>query len=109
MRLETAERIVSSKVTEEELASAFQDDLGRGEFIILSQSDQVYIQASGESDGPYMMEYREGDADHHFQCIRDVSKENVQSVFMKYLKGDDSWETDVEWKRLESKSWWKFW
>jgi hypothetical protein len=56
-----------------------------------------------------MMEYREGDADHHFQCIQDVSKENVQSVFMKYLKGDDSWKTDVEWKRLESKPWWKFW
>ncbi len=109
MKLETAERISSDNVTEEELSNAFQDDSGRGEFIILSQSEQVYIQASGEYDDPYAMEYREGDDDHHFQCTHDLSKENVQSAFMKYLKGDNSWKSDFEWKQLENKPWWKFW
>lgn len=109
MKLETAERISSDNVTEAELINAFLNDADRGEFIILSQSDQVFIQASGECDDPYMMEYREGDGDHHFQCTQDVSKENVQAAFMKYLKGDNSWKTDVEWKQLENKPWWKFW
>lgn len=109
MKLETAARIGSKNVTEEELANAFQDDQGRGEFMILSQTEQVYIQASGELEGPYVIEYREGDADRHFHCVHEVLKQQVQELFMKYLKGDSSWKTDVEWKHLENKPWWKFW
>lgn len=109
MKLEAAERISSDNVTEEQLNNAFQDDSARGEFIILSQSEQVYIQASGEYNGPYVMEYREGDGDHHFQCTQDLSKEDVRSAFMKYLRGDTSWKTGFEWKPLENKPWWKFW
>ena len=114
MELKTASRISSKNVTEEELIDAFEDDVGRGEFIILSQSGEVYIQAAGEGDDPYVMEYREGDSDHHFQCTRKLSKANVQSAFMKYLRGDDSWKTDFEWKQFESepsenKPWWVFW
>ena len=119
MKLNSGSRISSRNVTEEELVNAFQDDVGRGEFIILSQSEEVYIQAAGEGDEPYLIEYREGDEDRHFQCTQKVPKANVQSAFMKYLKGDDSWKTDFEWKPLEdepsedesseNKPWWKFW
>jgi hypothetical protein len=114
MELKTASRISSKNVTEEELINAFQDDAGRGDFIILSQSEEVFIQAAEEGNTLYQLEYRQGDADHHFQCTQDVSKANVQSAFMKYLKGDDSWKTDFEWKPLEdkpsgNKPWWKFW
>lgn len=99
MKLKTAERISSEHATEEELENAFNDDQGRGEFIILSQSDQVYIQAAGEFNDPYTVEYREGDGDHHFQSA-EVTKEVVKSVFMKYLKGDASWQTDLEWEQV---------
>ena len=109
MKLETAERISSYNVTEEELINAFNDDEGRGEFIILSEREQVYIQASGEGDDPYIIEYREGDADHHFQCVEEISKEQVKSMFLKYLNGDDSWKSDCRWDKLENKPWWKFW
>ncbi len=109
MKLETAGRIGSKNVTADELAQAFQDDHGRGEFIILSQSAQIYIQASGETDGPYYVEYREGDADHHFQCTQEIAKQQVQDLFMKYLEGDSSWKNDVNWKQIENKPWWKFW
>ncbi len=109
MKLETAGDISSDNVSEAELARAFQDDAGRGEFIILSQADQIYIQASGEYDEPYILEYRDGDSDHHFQSVEDVPKEMVQAVFMKYLKGDHSWKRDVAWAKLEHKPWWKFW
>ena len=108
MKLTTEGRIASANVTEEELLNAFQDDTGRSEFIILTQSDQVFIQATGDYPGAFMMEYREGDNTHHFQCTQSVLKENVQSVFMKYLKEDNSWKTDFEWKQLE-KPWWRFW
>jgi len=109
MELETAERIYSKNVTADELTKAFEDDHGRGEFIILSQSKETYMQASGELDGPYIVEHREGDADHHFQCTQEIAKQQVQDLFMKYLQGDSSWKKDVQWKQLENKPWWKFW
>ena len=119
MKLETGARISSRDVTEEELVNAFEDDVGRGELIILSQAEEVFIQAAGEGDEPYLLEYREGDEDYHFQCARKVPKASVQSAFIKYLRGDESWKTDFEWKPLqevppekgssENKPWWKFW
>jgi hypothetical protein len=110
MELETASGLASQSVTEAELIHAFQEDAGRGDFIILSQSDQVYIQASGEGDGPYAMEYREGDADHHFQGTQDLSKTGVQSAFLTYLRRDPSWKTEYQWGQFtENKPWWRFW
>ena len=109
MKLETAERIGSKNVTIEELNKAFTDDHGRGEFIILSQDKETFIQAAGELDGPYLVEYREGDAKLHYQCPQDLTKTQVQSLFCKYLTDDSSWKTDVTWKPIEIKPWWKFW
>ena len=115
MKLETAGYLASQNVTVAELDNAFQDAVGRGEFIILSQSDQVYIQAAGEGESSYFVEYRAGDAKHHFRCTEDVSKKEVHALFMKYLAGDSSWKTDLAWEadlersQVENKPWWKFW
>ena len=111
MQLETAGRISSDHVTENELVNAFQDDKGREDFIILSKREQIYIQASGVNDDPYVIEYREGDDEHHFQSVNEVSKDTVLKTFLKYLKNDSSWKTDIEWERLELKNgpWWKIW
>jgi hypothetical protein len=109
MKLETAERISSNNVTEQELINAFQDDSGRGEYIILSKGEQFYIQAFGINNDSYVMEYREGDGDHHFECVHELSKADVQLAFIKYLKEDDSWKTDFKWSQLKNKPWWSFW
>ena len=109
MKLETAQSIGHDNVSEAELIRAFEDDRGRGEFIILSQRDQVFLQAAGEQEGPYHLEYRDGDDAHHFRCRRDLSKSEVQSAFLKYLREDGSWRSDFEWERLEKKPWWKLW
>ncbi|MHC4313813.1 MAG: hypothetical protein ACYSW3_15255, partial [Planctomycetota bacterium] len=84
-----------------DIIKAFQDDKSRGEFIILSQSKQVYIQAAGEGYGPYTLEFRDGDEDHHFQCTREMLKPEIQAAFIEYLKGDRSWMTNLEWKPLD--------
>ncbi len=109
MQLETAQQISSQNVTEAELVEAFRDDKGRGEYIILSLDDQNYMQAAGEFDDPYTLEYREGSDEHHFQVDRDVSKEEVVAAFRKYLNRDESWRADLAWKKLENKPWWKVW
>lgn len=114
MNLETEGKIHKNNVTRSDIVEAFEDDKGRGEFIILSQSQQVYMQAAGEGYGPYTLEYREGDDESHFQCSQDLEKSQVREAFIKYLEGDESWKTSHEWKTLEqveqeAKPWWKFW
>jgi len=109
MKLKCEGAISSAYAEESDIRKAFSDDQGRGDFIILSVADEVYIQASGEGDGPYTLEYREGGENRHYQCTRDVTKTEVESVFLKYLKQDITWITDFQWKKLESEPWWKFW
>jgi hypothetical protein len=114
MELQTEGGMYSGIAEESDIIRAFQDDKKRGEFIILSKSEQVYIQAAGEGFGPYTLEYREGDGYHHFQCTKELSKPDVQAVFIEYLKGGRSWKSNLEWKRLDmgqsdEKPWWKFW
>lgn len=98
-----------SDVTEEAILKAFLDDDGRGSFIILSESDQVFIQAAGEGTGPYTLEYREGDETRHHQCLRQLARSEVQSAFLKYLRRDASFKTDYQWSALEEKPWWRIW
>jgi len=110
MKLECAERISHKNVTEEQLREAFRNDKARGEFIILSQDDQHYIQASGECEGPYDLEYRDGGNDQHFRAAGEFTKEQVEQVFVRYFK-NDQWRTACRWEQLnlKTKPWWKFW
>ena len=109
MKLECAGSLSSGNATEPEIRNAFADDHGRGEFIILSDAEQVFIQASDEGDGRYTLEYREGGDDRHFQCTCDVRKAEVEAAFLKYMKRDATWKTDFPWKKLDRKPWWRFW
>lgn len=109
MKLECSEGILSANATEADIRKVFADNQGRGEFIILSESDQVYIQAAGEEDGPHILEYRDVDSSRHFQCSRTVSTTEVASAFLKYLRRDATWKSDFQWNREQNKPWWRFW
>jgi hypothetical protein len=108
MKLECAESISSDNATESDIRNAFADDYGRGEYIILFESKDVFIQAAGEYDGPYQLQYIEAD-DRIYQCIAPVNKEQVEAAFLKYLVHDATWKTDFQWKKLLKKPWWKLW
>jgi len=108
MKLETAESSSVDHATEQHLRDAFKEDANRGEFIILSQKPEVYIQAGGE-DEPFTLEYRDGDAEHHYRAENASRKEDVERAFVWYLAGDSRWRTDFVWKKLKAKPWWRFW
>jgi hypothetical protein len=57
--LECAGSFSSSDASEADIHRAFDDDRIGGEFIILTAPDGGYIQASGDGDGPYSLQYRE--------------------------------------------------
>jgi hypothetical protein len=109
MELDTAGSIAYRQVTEGNLREAFRNDAQRGEYIILSQQPEVYMQAAGEDDGPYQLEYRDGDANEHYQAEGELGKDDVERAFLWYLAGDARWRTEFRWKKLEFKPWWKFW
>jgi len=100
-------------VTEEQLREAFRK--GHGEYIILFRENKRggnhFIQAGGEAkfDGPYDLEYREGDNEHHFRATGEYTKAQVEQAFVWYLNGDDRWRTDYPWEKIQFKPWWKFW
>jgi len=98
-----------AEVTDSDIQAAFDDDPGRGEFIILSQSEMVYMQAGGEYEGPYTLEYQQGNLDEHYQCTEDLNKTQVQTAFIKYLNNDTTWQTDYPLEILKQKPWWKLW
>src|SRR6266487_200927 len=100
MKLQTAGTRGFPEVNEQQLRQTFDDDERRGEFVILSQAPEVYIQASGDEDGPYSLEYRDGDGDHHFSAVGELRKEDVPRAFLWYLAGDTRWRSELSWEKM---------
>ena len=114
MELECAQYIGHKNVTEAQLREAFRNDRDRGEYIILFRDEngrksEYYIQAGGEFDDPYCLEYRDGDNEHHFRAAGEYTKAQVEQAFAWYLNNDSRWRTEYPWEKQEIKPWWKFW
>lgn len=111
MKLSTAESYSDSDASEKLINEIFDGDFDPGEFVILSQSAQIYIQVVGEYDGPFRLEYREGSWENHFYTSVD-SKLQVKEAFLKYFNQDQTWKSEFNWQKLalsSGKPWWKFW
>ncbi len=100
MKLETAGYGKLPEINEQQLRQMFDNDERRGEFVILSQEPEVYMQASGDGDGPYCLEYRDGDGDHHFSAAGELRKEDVLRAFLWYLTGDARWRSEFSWEKM---------
>lgn len=87
--------------TESDIARLFDDDKARGGFVILTHSKQYYVQAAGEGNGPYTLECRAGDDEQHFRCTQSLSKQAVQSAFLKYLRHDPAFTSDFSWEKVK--------
>ena len=84
-----------------------QDIRGRiegEEFAILAADDDTYLQCAKQNDAPseYVLEFQEGELGHHYRAVDDaVPLDRVITAFIKYLRGDESWQSDFEWQRME--------
>jgi hypothetical protein len=100
MNLTTA-RHKASDVTEQIFEEVFADESLRGEFIILEADADTFLQAGGEGDGPYTLEYKE--AGKQFRAVGELTKHEVKEAFLDYLRGSSGWRTRHEWKELASR------
>ena len=104
MELECAQDIGHKNVTEAQLREAFRDDRGRGEYIILFRDNtgrkcKHFIQAWGECDDPYWMEYQEGGKEQFFHAAGKYTKAQVEQAFVWYLNNDNRWRTTYPWEK----------
>jgi hypothetical protein len=96
--------------TDPHLREVLGDSYDFGAYVRLEQGKEIYMQAGGEGDGPYKLEYREGDAEHHFQAAGELRRADLLRAFSSYLAGDNRWRTEFTWQKLEMKKpKWKFW
>lgn len=99
--LECAESFSSSDASDADIRRAFDDDRIRGEYIILTSPDGSYIQASGEGDGPYALEYRNAGDTANFRADAELSKQQVRDAFLQFLRGEEAWRTSRQWMRVQ--------
>jgi|SRR6516164_7792430 hypothetical protein len=88
---------VDAQLVEEILA----DDSRRGEFVILQVDKNTFLQASGEGDGPYVLEYKDGG--QQFQALDAPTKDKVKEAFLDYLRGGSEWKTERQWRQLAAR------
>lgn len=73
-------------------------------FAILAADDEIYPQAAGSILGGFILEYREGSWEKHFQTSQPTSTNQVIEAMQQYAVGDDSWRTSFSWEIHESQT-----
>jgi hypothetical protein len=91
--------------SQDKLFEMFQDlEAGKGTFLIVeSRSDpsgQTFVQAARSDDGTYVVEYRQGSADQHFQASAPDFSEAHALVTMWAL-GIPGLHERATWRRVD--------
>jgi hypothetical protein len=101
-QLECAQSFSSDDASEADINRAFDDDRIRGEFVILTAPNGSFIQAAGEGDGPYTLEYRDAATQEHVRAQGELTKEQVRAAFLEYLRGSSAWRSGWQWEPVRS-------
>jgi hypothetical protein len=88
-------------VTPQTVEEVFTDDARRGEFVILEADENTFLQASGEGDGPYLLEYK--NSGQQFQAVNELTKQEAKEAFLDYFRGGSDWRTKRQWKQVPIK------
>ena len=96
MKIESENSPATEPATEADLLKIFNNDAARGNFIILSRDEVIFIQAAGIGDDPYSLECREPGDKVARSAGRDFTKADIIRAFRSYLAGDDLWKTQFD-------------
>jgi hypothetical protein len=99
MKLQTARKSYPD-ATDQDVEAVFADDELRGEYVVLTAEGGSYIQAAGEGEGPYQLEYRDAEVRKQFQAAQPPEKTDVRGAFLDFLRGGSTWR-EREWKEIE--------
>jgi hypothetical protein len=70
-------------------------------FVILSRSGTglTYMQTAGGGSEGFTLEYQEGSTDEHYECIDELSEEDIVNAFQAYRSRNEMWKLAYEWKK----------
>jgi hypothetical protein len=87
-------------VTEAQLGAALAA-LARGEieYVILEAGDE-FVQAAGEGDGPYALQFNPASADGLLEVPGGVSDAAMRTALQAYRRGDADWRRPFQWLPL---------
>ena len=74
------------------------------EYAVLSINPYTFIQCSACHVPPfvYTIEYQDGSLDSYYRATnQEISENDVAVIFQKYLRGDTSWLTNMEWEKVD--------
>jgi enamine deaminase RidA (YjgF/YER057c/UK114 family) len=64
-------------------------------------SDEYYIQTQVDLDHAFVVEYRDGDAEHHYAAnLPPGSAAEVAAVIRHWIADDGAWRTALPWARV---------
>jgi hypothetical protein len=91
--------------SEDALRLMFQDlEAGRGTFLIVESlanpSGQTFVQAARGDDGTYVVEYRQGSSDQHFQTTAPDFRE-AHALVTTWAFGIPGLHERATWRRLD--------
>ena len=101
MNLNTGAAVHKQRVTRKDIQDAFEDDLLRGDSIILHTDDNNFLQALGKGDGPYLLQYGDRASAKQYQAVERPAKEQIKEAFLAFLAGDTTWPTTYHWVELD--------
>jgi len=67
-------------------------------FLILGPTEMTYIQATGDQNVGFKLEYQETDTKHHYRAKRDLAADEIVKALVAYSTGADGWKTMAEWE-----------
>jgi hypothetical protein len=114
MRLTTDDLPEIDPVTAADIEHVLGDE-GFGKFVILSASDEAFIQAACvwepgpgskqfiEETGsdPFRLEYRDGGSGRLFAAEGHLTLDQVKQAFLAYLAEDESWRSRFVWAEVD--------
>jgi hypothetical protein len=71
------------------------------DYAILERQAETYLQTAPNGDGAFLLEFRDGSDDRHFQARRPLPIDDVITAFGAYLDRDAGWRSRYEWERLD--------
>jgi hypothetical protein len=103
MKLEAGAGPPIDDPTDEQIAEGLSSVGGeRGGFVILSRDTQTYLQASGDPEEGFVLEYRDGDPEEHYRSRNtDVDLRTTTRVFQAYAREKSGWTDDLDWEEVD--------
>lgn len=72
-----------------------------GDYAIIEQEYERYVQACRNDDGTFQLEYRAGSENEHFETTVPAGVDDVEQAFIRYVSGMDDWQQPWSWQKVD--------